>query len=364
MNYTINHVIQYLEEIAPLSYQESFDNAGLLIGDRNAVLQKGLICLDVTQAVMNEAIAKKVNLIVSHHPFIFNPLKKITGNSVCENIIIQAIKNDIAIYAIHTNLDNISQGVNRRFVEKLGLNNCRILKPVQGNLCKLVTYIPEKQADDVRNALFAAGAGKIGNYDACSYNSEGYGTFRANEKANPFVGEKFEIHKEKEIRVEVIFSDFLKSKIITTLIKSHPYEEPAYDIIPLENFNPLVGSGMIGELETTIDETEFLHFVKNNMQVACIKHSKLRNKKIKKVALCGGSGAFLVGDAIRQHADIFISSEFKHNHFIDFADTILLADIGHYESEIQTKHLLHDVLIEKFSNFVSSENEQNPISYL
>ncbi len=280
MNHTIGEVIHYLEGIAPLNYQESFDNAGLLVGDRNTVLQKGLICLDVTQTVIDEAIAKGANMILSHHPFIFNPLKKITGDSICEKIIIQAIKNDIAIYAMHTNLDNISQGVNERFAQKLKLNNYKILKPTQDNLCKLVTYVPEKQADDVRNALFASGAGKIGNYDACSYNSEGYGTFRPNEKANPFVGKKFEIHREKEIRIELIFPDFLKLKIIDTLLKSHPYEEPAFDIIPLTNWNPLVGSGMIGELETDIEEISFLHFVKDIMQVSCIKHSKLRNKTL------------------------------------------------------------------------------------
>jgi dinuclear metal center YbgI/SA1388 family protein len=352
-----------LEEIAPPGYRESFDNVGLLIGDRNAVLKKGLICLDVTQAVMEEALAKEVNFIVSHHPLIFNPLKKITGVSLCEKMIVQAIKNDIAVYAMHTNLDNISQGVNRRFADKLGLNNCKILKPVQGNLCKLVTFVPEKQADAVRNALFAAGGGKIGNYDACSCNSTGYGTFRANEQANPFVGEKNQIHQEKEIRIEIIFPDFLNAEIITALLKSHPYEEPAYDIISLANNNPMVGSGMIGELDTAVEEAEFLHFVKDSMQIACLKHSKFRNKKIKKVALCGGSGAFLTGDAIGQHADIFISSEFKHNHFVDHAQDLLLVDIGHYESEIQTKQLLYDILIEKFSNFATSENEQNPILY-
>lgn len=363
MNCTINQLIQYLEELAPLSYQESFDNAGLLVGNRNAVLHKGLICLDITQSVIDEAIEKKANLIISHHPFIFNPLKKITGSSLCENIIIEAIKNDIAIYAIHTNLDSIFQGVNGRFAEKLGLKNYRILKPIQGNLCKIVTFVPEKQVDEVRNALFSAGAGTIGNYDACSYNSEGYGTFRANENAHPFVGEVHKIHQEKEVRVEVMFPNFLTSKIATALIKTHPYEEPAYDIIALENTNPLVGSGMIGELENAMEESEFLHYLKKNMQLSCIRHSRLRNRKIKTVAICGGSGAFLIGDAIRQRADIFISSEFKHNHFIDFADTLLLADIGHFESEILTKHLLYDILIEKFSNFAVSENEQNPISY-
>ena len=364
MNYTVNQVIQHLEEIAPLSYQESYDNAGLLIGNREMHVKKGLICLDVTQCVINEAIEKGANLIVSHHPLIFNPLKKITGGSPCENSIIQAIKHDIAIYAMHTNLDNIACGVNKLFAEKLQLQNCKILKSANENLCKLITYTPNDYVKSVKEALFKVGAGKIGNYDACSYNSEGYGTFRANEHANPFVGEKSEIHREKEIRTEVIFPSYLKNQILQALIEAHPYEEPAYDIIALTNANPLVGAGMIGELQTTVDELEFLHFVKDRMQVGCIKHSKLHHGKIKKVAICGGSGAFLIQDAIRQKADIFISSEFKHNHYLDFGNRILLADIGHFESEIQTKHLLFDILIEKFSNFAVSENEKNPILYL
>jgi len=364
MDYTINQVIQYLEEIAPLSYQESYDNAGLLVGNRNNIVKKGLICLDVTQCVIDEAVEKGVNLIISHHPFIFNPLKKITGNTLCENIIIQAIKSDIAIYAIHTNLDNISCGVNKRFAEKLQLQNCKILKPACENLYKLVTYIPIDHVEFVRESLFKAGAGKIGNYDSCSYNSEGYGTFRANERANPFVGAKNEIHREKEIRTEIIIPAFLKTQIVNTLVDVHPYEEPAYDIIPLENTNLHVGAGMVGELQTPVDDLEFLQFVKAKMQISCIKHSKLNNKKIQKVAICGGSGAFLITEAIKQKADIFISSEFKHNHYIDSGNAILLADIGHFESEIQTKHLLYDILIEKFSNFAVSENEKNPILYL
>ena len=364
MDYTVNQIITYLEGIAPLSYQENYDNAGLLIGDRNMTVRKGMICLDVTQCVMDEAIEKGANLIISHHPFIFNPLKKITGNSLCENIIIQAIKNDIAIYAIHTNLDNVSCGVNKRFAEKLQLQNCKILKPSCENLYKLVTYTPNDYVEVVREALFKAGAGKIGNYDICSYNSDGYGTFRANEEANPFAGTKNEIHLEKEVRTEVIIPAFLKNQIVNTLIDVHPYEEPAYDILPLANSNPYIGSGMIGELQTPVEELEFLHFVKDKMQVPCIKHSKLSNKKIQKVAICGGSGAFLISEAIKQKADIFISSEFKHNHYIESVNAILLADIGHFESEIQTKHLLFDILIEKFSNFVASENEVNPISYL
>jgi dinuclear metal center YbgI/SA1388 family protein len=364
MNNTINQVIEYLEEVAPVCYQESYDNSGLLVGNPNAELKKGLICLDVTQSVMEEAIRTGCNLIISHHPLIFNPLKKITGRTHCENLVIQAIKNDIVIYAIHTNLDNILCGVNQRFAEKLGLKNGRILLPTQNNLCKLITYIPNDYAETVRNALFKAGAGTVGNYHSCSYNAEGYGTFQANENANPFVGNKNEVHQEKEIRTEVIFPIHFKKQIINALIENHPYEEPAYDIVPLANTNTTVGAGMIGELETAMNEAEFLPFLKKQLQLSCIKHSKFRGKEIKKVALCGGSSAFLISEAIGQKADVFISSELKHNHFIDSAEAILLTDIGHFESEIQTKYLLYDILIKKFCTFAVSLKEENPISYL
>ena len=360
----IHQIIEYLETIVPGCYQESYDNSGLLVGNPKAELKKGLICLDVTQSVVNEAISTGCNLIISHHPLIFNPLKKITGTTLCEKLIIQAIKNDIAIYAVHTNLDNALCGVNQRFAEILGLKNRRILQPTQTNLYKLITYIPTEHVEPVRNALFQAGAGTIGNYNSCSFNAIGYGTFMANENANPFVGNKNEVHKEEEIRTEMIFPVHLKSRIISALLKNHPYEEPAFDVVSLANTNATIGAGMIGELETPMNESDFLQFLKKQLQLSCIKHSKFCEKQIKTVALCGGSGSFLIGEAMRQNADIFISSELKHNHFVDFAGVLLLADIGHFESEIHTKKLLYEILIKKFSTFAVSLNEENPISYL
>jgi dinuclear metal center YbgI/SA1388 family protein len=364
MNHTIYQIIEYLEEIAPVCYQENYDNSGLLVGNPNVELKKGLVCLDVTQSVVNEAINTGCNLIISHHPLIFSPLKKITGNSLCENLLIQAIKNDIVIYALHTNLDNILNGVNQGFAENLSLTNTRILKPTENNLYKLIIYTPDKYVGKLREGLFEAGAGTIGNYSSCSYNSGGYGTFKANTQANPFVGDIDKPHIEKEVRTEVIFPIHLKNQIINTLRKNHPYEEPAFDIIPLTNTNKTIGAGMIGELATSMKEADFLQFMKKQMQLSCIKHSKLRGKEIKTVALCGGSGSFLISEAIKQKADIFITSELKHNHYIDYSEAILLADIGHFESEIQTKQLLYEILIKKFSTFATSQSEENPVLYL
>ena len=363
-SFSIAEVIHYLETIAPPYYQENYDHSGLQVGDVNNTVSKGLVCLDLTPAVMKEVLEMGANLIITHHPLLFNPLKKISGTTVCEKLVIEAIKNDIAVYSMHTNLDNINIGVNAAFAKKLNLKNVQLLRKNSGILLKLITFVPVQQAENVRESLFHAGAGQIGNYQKCSYNLEGTGTFEGNENANPFVGNKNEIHYEKEMRIEVILPIHLKNKVVDALLASHPYEEPAYDLIALENASHTIGSGMVGELEKEMNEHDFLQFLKKQMQLPCVKHSQIRQKTIKKVALCGGSGSFLIPDAIREHADIFISSELKHNHFLDYHSSILLADIGHFESEIETKFLICAFLMEKFSNFASSEVEYNPISYL
>lgn len=364
---TIGDIITFLESFAPIALQESYDNAGLIIGQTNTIYRKGLICLDITENVMQEAIDNDVNLIISHHPFLFQPLKKINGSSLCEKLIIKAIKNDICIYAMHTNLDNIYAGVNKKFADSLGLINTQILQPLTGKLMKLATFAPHKYANQVRQSLFEAGAGNVGNYDCCSFNSQGEGTFRANNAANPFVGNPNELHHEPETKIEVIFHDYQQSKIVSSLLKAHPYEEVAYEIIPLSNSNHWIGSGMIGFLPQKMLLMDFLHLLRQNMTIEHLKFTnieKTQQVEIEKVAICGGSGAFLINNAIKANADIFISSEFKHNQFIDNYNDIILVDIGHYESEIQTKILIFEKVIEKFSNFAVSKYEKNPVRFL
>ncbi|MDD5570219.1 MAG: Nif3-like dinuclear metal center hexameric protein, partial [Bacteroidales bacterium] len=309
----ISEITRCLEEFAPLSYQENYDNSGLIIGNHNTDISKALISLDCTEEVVDEAIKTKVNLIISHHPLIFSEIKKITGKSNSERAIIKAIRNNIAVYAFHTNLDNVEKGVNYKICEKLGLKNTKILSPQNNLLRKLVTFCPSGKIENVRKAIFEAGAGVIGNYDECSYNIEGTGTFRAGEGTNPYVGKKGKRHYEKEIRIEVIYPVPGESKILNALIKSHPYEEVAYDIYPLSNELKSVGSGMLGELQVLQNETDFLKKIKSVMKCKIIKHTKLLNKKVKKVAVCGGSGSFLLNEAIRANADIFITSDFKYH---------------------------------------------------
>jgi len=362
----IRDITNYLENIAPLPLQESYDNAGLITGNKNDMITGVLITLDTTPEVVDEAIGKNANLIISHHPIIFKGLKKITGSNYVEKTIIKAIKNNIAIYAIHTNLDNISEGVNAILCRKLGLINCKTLLPAENMLLKLVTFIPKKHFDTVSTKIFKAGAGHIGNYDNCGFNTEGIGTFRANENTNPFVGEKGKTHKEPEIRFETIFPYFLKNKIIKALIETHPYEEIAYDIYTLNNTFDKTGAGMLGELKTELPEIEFLKKIKTRLNSDIIRHTKPLNKVIKKVALCGGSGSFLLKQAIRKKADIFISSDFKYHEFFDAENKILIADAGHFETEQFTKELIFDILTKKFNNFACflSKVHTNPINYL
>jgi len=362
----LKEIIQSLEELAPPSYQEHYDNSGLIVGNREMEITSAIISLDATEAVVEEAISMGANLIISHHPIIFSGLKKLIGQNYVERTVIQAIKNNIAIYAIHTNLDSVANGVSAKMCEKLGLENCKILKPKSDDLLKLVFFVPTAHAEITRNAVFEAGAGHIGNYDACSFNLTGAGTFRAGNLANPYVGEIGKMHTEQEVRIETIFSKHLQSKVIRALISAHPYEEVAYDIYALANSNPQAGFGMIGFCKEEIDETFFLEKLKQIFELKVVKHSPLLNKKIKKIALCGGSGSFLLNNAISAGADIFISGDFTYHQFFDGDSKILIADIGHYESEQFTKNLIFDYLTKKFPTFAAqiSKTNTNPINYI
>ncbi len=362
----LNHVTSYLESLAPTSYQESYDNAGLIVGNPNWEIKKTLLCIDSTDEVVKEAIQKKCNLIIAHHPIVFKGLKKFTGKNYVERAVMLAIKNDIAIYCMHTNLDNIHVGVNKKICEKLGLVNTSILAPKKQLLKKLITFCPVKDSEKVRDAMFNGGAGVIGDYSETSYNTEGFGTFKGSESTNPHAGEKGKRHHEKEIKIETIFPGFAESRVVEALLAAHPYEEVAYDIIPLDNPHPRVGSGMVGDLPKPMDEKVFLKSLKKTFKAGCVRHTKVLGKKIKRVVVCGGSGSFLLGDAIRAKADIFITGDFKYHDFFDAEGKIVIADIGHYESEQYTTEIFRDVLQEKFNNFalLFSKVNTNPINYL
>ena len=359
----VKDVTNYLETIAPLQLQEEYDNAGLIIGNGDDQIKGVLICLDVTDEVLNEAINTNCNLIIAHHPLIFSGLKKINDTGYPSSCVYKAIQHAINIYAIHTNLDNVSQGVNGKIADILNLNGRQILKPLN-NLLKLAVYVPNDHLQKVRNAVLEAGAGHIGLYSNCSFSSAGEGTFLPNDGSNPFSGKLNELSIEKEQKLETILPNFKLNEVIAAMKLSHPYEEVAYDVYPMINSSNY-GSGLIGELDDDISEIEFLAQLKSKFHVSSIRHTQLLNKKVKRVAVCGGSGSFLLANAISKKADIFITSDFKYHQFFEANDQILVADIGHYESEQFTIDLIGDILMKKFTNFairLTSVNT-NPINY-
>ena len=361
----LSEIIAALEEFAPAAYQESYDNAGLAVGNPQDEVRSALLTVDVTEEVLEEAIAIQTDLIISHHPLIFSPLKSITGRTRTERILLKAIRDRIAIFSVHTNLDKIYNGVNHKLAEKLGIMNPRILAPVAGELLKMVTFVPIDHADKVRLALFNAGAGRIGNYDQCSYNLEGMGSFRGAEDSHPFTGEKGKLHFEKEIRMETVFPKALQSDVVASLLAAHPYEEVAYDIYPLELHYTQVGAGMIGELEQGLDLTNLLSRIKERLGCPVIRYSGAARDRIKTVACCGGSGSFLIPQAVASGADAFITGDIKYHQFIDAADKLIIIDAGHFETEQYTTEIFYEFLIKKFPTFAIrfSKMNSNPIKY-
>lgn len=361
----IGEVLTALEVFAAPELQEDWDNTGLLAG--NAMWDcSGVLCaLDVTLDVVKEAVEKKCNLIVAHHPIIFKGLKRLNGKNYVEAVIIEAIKKNVAIYAMHTALDNVVLGVNGKIAVMLGLKNSKVLAPKGRLLRRLITFAPHDTAEAVRRAVFAAGAGHIGKYSECSFNSRGTGTFKAEAGADPYVGEIGKQHQEEETKIEIVFPAYLELQVVKALTEAHPYEEVAYDIFTMENVNYGIGSGIIGELEQEMDEAAFLQQLKNIFKTPCVKHTALTGKNVKTVAVCGGSGAFLIKQALRKGADFYITADVKYHEFFDAEAKLVLADVGHWESEQYTIDLLHDLIAEKFRNFavLKTEVNTNPVRY-
>ncbi len=362
----IKQISQYLESLAPLALQESYDNSGLLIGKAEKVVHKALIGLDVTHEVMDEALLNGCDLIITHHPLIFKKLKRLNGGNLVEDLVIKAIKNDIALYAIHTNFDNVTMGVNGRLAEIIGLKQTKVLSAKANLLKKIVVFCPKSHTEKVRQAMLDAGAGHIGNYSHCSFGTAGTGSFKALEGTHPYVGKPGKVHFEEEDRIETIVPAFLAQTVIAAMLQVHPYEEVAYDLYPLENDYTQTGAGMIGELPEDEEINTFLLRIKHLLGAAAIRHGKLINRPVKRVAICGGSGSFLMDMANRQGADVFITADLKYHDFFRFGGRMTLVDAGHYETEQFTKDLLVDILSKKFPTFAFQKSilNTNPISFL
>lgn len=361
----IKDIIDSLEDWAPKSYAEPYDNPGLIVGDSSAEVQGILISLDCTEEVVEEAIEKGCNLIVSHHPIIFKGLKKLTGSNYVERTVIKAIQSKVALYAIHTNLDNVPTGVNKMIADKIGLSNTKILSPKSGELEKLEVFVPSDHSDTLREAIFAAGGGEIGEYSKCSFNIDGTGTFLPGEGSDPHTGQKGTMEEADEVKIEIMFPKYLRNKVLSAMRHSHPYEEVAYYLHPLSNQNQFLGSGMLGDLSSEMPLKTFLEDLKKSMELRVIRHTKDLGKNIRRVAICGGAGSFLLGAAKAAGADVFITGDFKYHEFFDAEKDIIIADIGHYESERFTVDLIAAYIREKFSTFAThfTEVNTNPIHY-
>jgi dinuclear metal center YbgI/SA1388 family protein len=362
----LSEISSFLNNVIPLAFQEDYDNSGLQIGEDDMEITSAIITLDVTENVIVEAVRCGSNLIISHHPLIFRGIKRITGQTAAERIISYAIRNNIAVYSAHTNLDIVSNGVSWKMAEKIGLGRISVLRTLKNRLYKLVTFIPEDHFEKVTDALFSAGAGFIGNYDKCGFSVAGTGSFRPGAEARPFTGEIGEIHHEKEIRFETILFSHLRDKVVRALLESHPYEEVAYDIYPLENDNIIAGLGCVGELQEPMDENHFLEKLTAVFGVSGIRYSQKTGNKIKKVAVCGGSGSSLLKDAIACRADAFVTADVKYHTFFEPENKLLLVDCGHFETEKFAVGVIYDLIIKKFPNFALrfSETNTNPINYL
>lgn len=359
----VNDIVKQLELLAPSALQEGYDNCGLITGDRSQKVKGVLVVLDCLEKCVDEAIKQGLNMIVAHHPIVFSGLKKLTGSDYVQRTIIKAIKNDIAIYAIHTNLDHVANGVNRKICDMLGLENVSVLKPRSGDLLKLNVFVPEKDAENVRNAMFSAGAGHIGNYSECSFASIGIGTFKAGKGAKPAIGLVGARNQEREQKIEVVLPNWNKMEVISNMKAAHPYEEVAYDLFRMENSWDGVGAGMVGDLPKEEDTIKFLRRVKQVFESESLRYTSPLKKKVQRIAVCGGSGSFLLEDACRAGADVFVSADFKYHQFFDADGRIVIADMGHYESERFTIDLLHAYLSENFTTFAvrKSEINTNPI---
>lgn len=363
---TVNDIVRFLNELAPFTYQESYDNSGLLVGDPEMEVSGVVVALDMTEAVVDAAIAQGANVVLAHHPIIFKGLKRLTGSNYVERTVMKAIRHGIALIAAHTNLDNYRFGVNHVISERLGLKNTRILVPKEASLLGLTVFVPGSHAESLRVALGEAGAGSIGDYDQCSFSSLGTGRFRPLENSNPHIGKTGELESVSEERVSVILEKHQLSAVLKAMVANHPYEEVAHEIVALNNENQYVGSGMVGELSEPMQTLDFLRLVKESFQCGAIRYTSPVKTDVKRIAVCGGSGSFLLDAAKRAQADVFITADFKYHEFFDAEEAIVIADIGHFESEQYTSEWLVQVLIKKFTTFAVrlANVNTNPINYL
>ncbi len=363
----IGHITAALEQYAPFQLQEDFDNCGLIIGSPAHECSGVLVSVDVTTAVVKEAIESGCNLIVAHHPLLFKGIKRLNGLSPVEQAVKLALCHDIAVYACHTCLDNAAEGVSHMMAAKLGLEVVKVLEPKRGTLTALSVCVPAESADELRLALFEAGAGSIGDYDSCSFAVTGMGTFRPLDGAEPYSGKVGSQYIGEEVRLDLVLPSYLQNSVEKALVEVHPYEEPAYQFFPMLNGSRHLGLGAVGNLAHALTPDELVAHVKSVFQSPVARCSAYpADSIIRRVAVCGGAGSSLIPKAIAAGAQAIVTSDTRYHDFVDYANTILIVDIGHHESENCTKDIFYHIITKKFPNFAVryANADINPINYL
>lgn len=356
----VGELTKYLDDWAPPGAAWEKDNVGLQIGSRRQQIKNILLCLELNDEVLKEALQKKCNFIFTHHPLIFKPIKKLDSeNNPLSKLIEKLFKHNISVYSAHTNFDSIKDGVSYELAKALKLKNIRFLENQNSNQFKVVIFIPTSSFDKISGAIFTAGGGIIGEYENCSFRSSGEGTFKGSAKSNPLIGRKNNFENVNEIRLEVLVDSWKLNSVISAILKSHPYEEPAYDIYPLKNKNVNFGSGAIGELEKEMNENKFLSCVSKSLKTKVLKYCTGKEKLIKKVAVCGGSGSELLTRAISEGADAFITADIKYHTYQEADGKILLIDAGHYETEIISLTAVQKVI----NNMISKSSSIKVLKY-
>ncbi|MDX2495518.1 MAG: Nif3-like dinuclear metal center hexameric protein [Desulfuromusa sp.] len=331
----VSDVIGLLNRLCPTYLAEDWDNVGLQVGNPAAEIDKILVCLDAEEIAIQEALRQGAQLIISHHPLIFRPIKRLSPTDMTGRVLFQAIKHDISVVSAHTNLDRAADGLNDWLAERLGvLGVVPLEQPTGGYFYKLVVYVPLGHEMEVRDAVFAAGAGQVGAYDHCSFNSRGTGTFRGNQETRPFIGTPGEIEKTEEVRFETIVPAPVLNKVVSRMLKVHPYEEVAYDLIPLANEHLQVGLGRVGQLKKSILLQQFADQVKEKLQLPALKLVGDLEQKISRVAVCGGTGMSMFSAAVRHGADCLVTADIKfHEAQRARAEGVALIDAGHFATE-------------------------------
>lgn len=364
---TIKEVTQFLESRFPLYLQEDFDNCGVQCGNVNNEISGAMVCFEMTEKIIDEAISKNCNLVISHHPLILKRgITKIVPSDRVGAMICKALANNMVLYSMHTNIDSGEGGGNDVFAEKLGLSDVKVMAPVKGLYRKLVVNVPAEHSEKLKEALFKIGCGQQGNYQKCSYSTLGKGQFEPNGEAKPFIGTQNNLEKVEEERIEMIYPAYLQHAVIQAIYENHPYEEPAFDLFSLENTERKVGLGRIGELPEEMDCKEFFSYLKEKLNLEHLRYCGDEGKKIRRVAVCGGGGAGFIDTAIALNADAYVSGDFKYHDFFKSHSGTVLVDIGHYEGECFIKNIIFNLLKEKFTTFavLSSEFENLNVKYI